>query len=174
MCERGRCERAPAAALLAVTRALAEEAARLAGAPVVHDLAAAAPQLLQDALSGALDLGPHPTLDLSTAPGASAGRSLAAEASQAPGARRGTASGGAGAEAAEGPGRAGRGAPGGGRPRARGPTPEQAAAESRRLLVGHTPLRSLQLCPNGASTCVFDALCQQTSRACSCNDMLPL
>jgi len=71
-------ESVPAAALLAATRALAAEARRLAGAPLVHDLAAAAPALLAAAMSGA-PAAPQPP----AAPGTSAAQPAARPAFQA-------------------------------------------------------------------------------------------
>jgi hypothetical protein len=117
-------EGVPAAALIAATRALAAEARRLAGAPLVHDLAAAAPALLAAALSGA-PVAPQP---LAYAPGA---QPMARPAPQA--------GSGAAAAADARPGRGERGRDGGGRGRPHGPSPEQAAAESRRLLARRPP-----------------------------------
>ena len=110
----------PPEALRAATRALAAEAVRLAGAPLVHDLAAAAPPLLAAALAGELPAAPaNPDPDPGTGPSAAW----------------------AGSTASPGRAGAGAGAPGGreqaGRPRQRASKllPGQAAAESRRLLV---------------------------------------
>ena len=108
------------------TRALAALAGRLAGAPLVHDLAAAAPALLAAALADDLpaapaDANPDPE------PGPSAPRAVNGSTAS---------SGGAGGACAGAPG--GHGKERAGRPRQRANgllLPEQAAAESRRLHV---------------------------------------
>jgi len=134
-------ESVPAAALLAATRALAAEARRLAGAPLVHDLAAAAPALLAAAMSGA-PAAPQPP----AAPGTSAAQPAARPAFQA-GSGAAACTAGAAAAADARPGRGDRGREGGGRGRQHGPSPEQAAAESRRLLARpHRPPKSCATC----------------------------
>lgn len=111
-------------ALQAATRALAAEAVRLAGAPLVHDLAAAAPALLAAALAGDLPAAPGDATP-DPEPGPSAPRAANGSTVSSEGA--GACMGAPGGHGKEGAGRP--------RQRAYGMPPEQAAAESRRLLV---------------------------------------